>query len=73
MKVSVANHDRAKVYLDGHEVRHAFEADDAEGYVLVYLCNPNGSLQLGETQREIRTVRFEGNVTIERLSWENVP
>jgi hypothetical protein len=67
MKVSVANGDRAHVFLDGHEAQFAIEADDEEGYVVQLVTNAEGRIQLNESQTAPLEERVYGQVRIERF------
>lgn len=58
------------VYLDGHLVRDVFEASEEDGYVLVYLRDPDhGGLAYDRRQDQIPSARLEGRVHISLLPW----
>lgn len=58
-------HLGARVFLNGIEVRHVFECDDAEGWLVRACVDEKGRYQLSGDGRGVRQERREGLVTVE--------
>ncbi|MBR8846273.1 hypothetical protein J0X08_00320 [Klebsiella variicola] len=61
----VPGRERITVYLDGHEVKHVFSADDEKGEVIAAELDSRGWLaaESGKVKRQV----LYGTVKIERL------
>jgi hypothetical protein len=55
-----------KVYLDGNLVKHAFAANDEEGWVDTYEEDENGNLILSKDKTHLFIKRLHGKVELRK-------
>ena len=68
MKVTVEEDYKrvSKIYLNNEDVtKKCFEADDVEGYVMLYKKDENDNHILTEDGEDVEREKLEGNVRIE--------
>jgi hypothetical protein len=54
-------------YLNGKKVKHCITADEKQGYVLVYITDPNDDYIFNATKTALLKKKLYGKVTIRRL------